>query len=173
MREKLTMKRTLAIALMGALVFAAPAARAQTAPPAGAPPEPPAIELYSAADAQAVLDARILALKTVMTLAPEQQKLWPPVEAAIREVAKLSAQRREERAKAPPPADFVDILDRVADAEAVRARDLKTVTAALKPLVANLTPEQQRRIPAFLGLRESAAGLPRPTAEIWLFEEEN
>ncbi|MFG1320860.1 hypothetical protein [Xanthobacter autotrophicus] len=67
----------------------------------------------------------------------------------------------------------MDILDRIADAEAVRARDLKTVTQALKPLVASLTPEQQRRIPAFLGLREGAGGLPQPTAEIWLFEEEN
>lgn len=168
-----TMNRTFAAALTGALLIAAPAAQAQTAPPAGAPPAPPAVELYSAADAQAVLDARLLALKTVMTLTPEQQKLWPPVEAAIRAVAKLSAERRAERAKAPPPADFVDILDRIADAEAVRARDLKTATAALKPLVASLTPEQVRRIPAFLGLREGAAGLPQPTAEIWLFEEEN
>lgn len=171
--NRTTMNRTFAAALMGALLIAAPAAQAQTAPPAGAPPEPPAVELYSAADAQAVLEARLLALKTVMTLSPEQQKLWPPVEAAIRAVAKLSAERRAERAKAPPPADFVDILDRIADAEALRARDLKTVTAALKPLVATLTPEQQRRIPVFLGLREGADGLPQPTAEIWLFEEEN
>ena len=167
------MKPALAAALMGALVFAVPLARAQTVPPAAAPPEPPAVALYSAADAQAVLDARILALRTVMTLTPEQQKLWPPVEAAVRAVAKLSAERRAERAKAPPPADFVDILERIADAEALRARDLKTVTAAMRPLVAALTPEQQRRIPAFLGLREGAGGLPQPTAEIWLFEEEN
>lgn len=165
------MNRTLMAALLGALVIAAPAAQAQT-PPAGAPPEPPAAELYSAADAQAVLDARILALKTVITLTPEQQKLWSPVEAAIREVAKLSAERRADRAKAPPPASFVEILERIADAEAVRAKDLKTVTQALKPLVASLTPEQQRRIPAFLGLREGDR-LPQPTAEIWLFEEEN
>lgn len=166
------MNRTLMAALLGALVIAAPAARAQTTPPPGAPPEPPAVELYSAADAQAVLNARILALKTVITLTPEQEKLWPPVEAAIREVAKLSAERRAERAKAPPPANFVEILERVADAEAVRAKDLKTVTQALKPLVAALTPEQQRRIPAFLGLHESD-GLPQPTGELWLFEEEN
>ncbi|MFG1397980.1 Spy/CpxP family protein refolding chaperone [Roseixanthobacter pseudopolyaromaticivorans] len=167
------MNRTLMAALTGAILIAAPAARAQTPPPAGAPPEPPAVELYSAADAQAVLEARLLALKTVITLNPEQQKLWPPVEAAIRAVAKLSAERRAERAKAPPPDNFVEILDRIADAEALRARDLKTVTAALKPLVASLTPAQQRRIPAFLGLREGADGLPQPTAEIWLFEEEN
>ncbi|MCG5234344.1 Spy/CpxP family protein refolding chaperone [Xanthobacter oligotrophicus] len=167
------MNRTLVAALTGALLIAMPAAQAQTASSAGAPAEPPAVELYSAADAQAVLEARLLALKTVMTLSPEQQKLWPPVEAAIRAVAKLSAERRAERAKAPPPADFVEILERTADAEALRARDLKTVTAALKPLVVSLTPEQLRRIPAFLGLREGTDGLPQPTAEIWLFEEEN
>ncbi|PXW57309.1 LTXXQ motif family protein [Chelatococcus asaccharovorans] len=171
--NRTTMNRTLVATLMGALVITAPAAQAQTVPSAGVPQEPPAVELYSAADAQAVLEARLLALKTVMTLSPEQQKLWPPVEAAIRAAAKLSAERRVERAKAPPPADFVDILDRIADAEAMRAKDLKMVTHALKPLVAALTPEQQRRIPAFLGLREGTDGLPQPTAEIWLFEEEN
>ncbi|MFG1240499.1 Spy/CpxP family protein refolding chaperone [Xanthobacter autotrophicus DSM 597] len=166
------MNRTLMAALMGTLVIAAPTARAQTSPSVGTPLAPPAVELYSAADAQAVLNARILALKTVINMTPEQEKLWPPVEAAIRAVAKQSAERRAERAKAPQPADFVDILDRIADAEALRARDLKMVTVALKPLVGSLTAEQQRRIPAFLGLREGA-GLPQPTAEIWLFEEEN
>lgn len=171
--NRTTMNRTLMAALTGALLIVMPAAQAQTVPSAGVPPEPPAVELYSAADVQALLEARLLALKTMMTLSPEQQKLWPPVEAAIRAVAKLSAERRVERAKAPPPADFVDILERIADAEAMRARDLRTVTAALKPLVATLTPEQQRRIPAFLGLREGTDGLPQLTAEIWLFEEEN
>lgn len=166
------MNRTLVAALAGALLTAGSVALAQPAAPVGAPPDPPAVELYSPADAQAVLEAHILALRTVMALTPEQQKLWPPVEDAIRRVAQLSAARRAERAKAPPPADFVDILDRIADAEAVRAKDLKTVTQALKPLVAALTPEQRRRIPAFLGLREGTGGLPQPTAEIWLFEEE-
>lgn len=42
------MNCTLVAALTGALLIAMPAAQAQTAPPAGAPP---AVELYSAADA--------------------------------------------------------------------------------------------------------------------------
>jgi hypothetical protein len=165
-------KRTFIAALTGALIIAAPVAKAQSVEPSSATQESPAIELNSAEDAQAVLDARILALKTVIALTPEQQKLWPAVESAIRDVARLAAARRAERAKAPAPGNFLDILERIADAEAVRARDLKTVTQAMKPLVVSLTPEQQRRIPAFLGLREGA-GLPQPTAEIWLFEEEN
>jgi hypothetical protein len=166
------MKRSLIAVLTGALITAAPVAKAQAPQSASATQDPPAIELNSAEDAQAVLDARILALKTVIALTPAQQELWPAVESAIRDVARLSAARRGDRAKAPPPANFLDILDRVADAEAARAHDLKSVTQAMKPLVASLTPEQQRRIPAFLGLRESG-GLPQPTAEIWLFEEEN
>lgn len=162
-------KSTIVAALIGAFTCVVSNAHAQTATP---DPMPPAVELYTDADAQAVLNARVLALKTVIGLTPEQQKLWEPVEAAIRQVARQAAARRAERAKAPPPASFVDILERTADAEAVRAQELKTVATALKPLVASLSDEQKRRIPSFLGLREPANGLPQPTAELWLFEEE-
>ncbi|HWJ73310.1 MAG TPA: Spy/CpxP family protein refolding chaperone [Kaistia sp.] len=154
---------------LGAFLAFAPPALADDAPP---PSDPPAVELYSPADAEAVLDARIIALKTVIGLSADQEKLWAPVETAIRQIAASSAARRTERAGAPEPASFVDILERTADAEATRAAELKTVAAALKPLVASLTPEQQRRMPAFLGLREANTGIPQPTAELWLFEEE-
>ncbi len=154
---------------LGAFLAVAPPALADDATQ---PADPPAIELYTPADAQAVLDARIIALKTVIGLSAAQEKLWPPVEAAIRQIAADSASRRARRADAPEPASFVDILERTADAEATRAADLKKAAEALKPLVASLTPEQQRRIPAFLGLREAIDGQPQPTAELWLFEEE-
>lgn len=154
---------------LGALLAVAPPAFADDA---NQPADPPAIELYTPADAQAVLDARIIALKTVIGLSAAQEKLWPPVEVAIRQIAADSASRRAQRADAPEPASFVDILERTADAEATRAADLKKVAEALQPLVASLTPEQQRRIPPFLGLREAIDGQPQPTAELWLFEEE-
>ncbi|SDS98618.1 Spy/CpxP family protein refolding chaperone [Bradyrhizobium canariense] len=168
-------KSSLRLVLLGALSGLVMQAHAQDATPGGNAPaeaDPPSIELYTPADADAVLDARILALKTVLRLTPEQQKLWTPVETAIREIAKRSAERRGERAAAPPPASFVDILERSADAEIVRAQDLKTVVSALKPLAGSLSPEQRRRIPAFLGMRENANGMPQPTAELWIFEEE-
>lgn len=156
------------VALGAFLASAVPALADDAAPPA----DPPAVTLYSPADAQAVLDARIIALKTVIGLSADQEALWAPVEASIRKVAANSAERRAARAEAPEPATFVVILERTADAEATRAAELKTVAEALKPLVATLTPEQQRRIPAFLGLREANNGMPQPTAELWLFEEE-
>lgn len=169
---KMNLSRNLAALGAVVLVGAASSAIAQDAAPA-TPQEPPKIvELYTPADAQAVLDARLAALKTVIGLTPEQAKLWPPVETAIREAAEKSAARRAERIKAQPPEDFVDLLVRTGDAEIVRGQELKTVAAALKPLVASLSDEQKRRIPAFLGLREDPSGLPQPTAELWIFEEE-
>ena len=165
------MKTTLltTIALSAFLALAPPPSFADEAAPQA---DPPAVVIYSPADAQAVLDARLNALKTVIRLSAEQEKLWAPVETAIRQIAANSAARRAQRAEAPEPASFVDILERTADAEAIRAAELKTLVEALKPLVASLTPEQQRRMPAFLGLREAIHGAPQPTAELWLFEEE-
>jgi hypothetical protein len=164
------MKTTLTTIALSALLALAPllSFADDVAPQA----DPPAVVVYSPADGQAVLDARLNALKTVIRLSAEQEKFWAPVEAAIRQIAANSAARRAQRAEAPEPGTFVDILERTADAEAIRAAELKTLVEALKTLVASLTAEQQRRMPAFLGLREAIHGAPQPTAELWLFEEE-
>ncbi len=162
-------KLMFALLLAGAGLACLPAAHAQETPPA---PAPQIVELYTREDAQAVLDARVIALKTVIGLTPEQAALWEPVEAAIRTIAKDAAARKAERTKMSAPKDFVELMERTADAEALRAQELKTLAAALKPLIASLSEEQKRRIPTFLGLRENSLGLPQPTAELWLFEEE-
>lgn len=124
---------------------------------------------YNAADARAVLNARLAALKAVIELTPEQEKLWPPLEAAIRDISKNAAQRRQDHEQVAPK-DFLDILEVVAADEEARAKDLKRFVAAAKPLLASLTPEQKLRIPAFLGLREGPR--PQPSSEMWIFEEE-
>jgi len=151
-------------------------AQAQNAASVAPPPPPteaaqPLVDLYSAEDAQATLDARLVALKTVIRLTPEQEKLWPPVEDAIRQAAKNAAGRAADRAEAEPAQDFLDVLERLAGAEAARAADLNSVIAALKPLVATLSVEQKRRIPAFLDMTDQA-GRPQPTLELWIFEAE-
>ncbi|MBS7542316.1 Spy/CpxP family protein refolding chaperone [Ancylobacter oerskovii] len=167
MTRILTRLSALAPVVAAAALLAGPA-MAQTTPPADAPP---LVDLYTPADAQAVLDARLIALKTVIGLTPDQAKLWDPVEAAIRQAAKNGAARAAERAKAEPATDFLIVLERLADAEAARAADLKSVIAAAKPLVASLTPEQKRRVPGFLGMTD-VAGKPQPTLELWIFEDE-
>lgn len=166
-------KNTLSAAAIALAALSFGAAQAQTAQPTPAQPEQIRIvELVTAEDAAAVLDARLAALKTVIGLSADQAKLWAPVEAAIRQVSKNAAERRDQRARAPQPTSFVDILERSADAEGARVADIKTVSAALKPLVAALSDAQQRRVPAFLGLREGRFGQPQPLAELWLFEDE-
>lgn len=125
---------------------------------------------YTPEDAAAILDARLAALKTVLKLTPEQEKLWPPVEAAIRDAAKGAMARREARMAAPPPTSALDVLSMIADAEEARAKALKTFVGAAKPFVATLTPAQLNRIPAFLGLHDTGA-MPE-SSQLWIFEEE-
>ena len=48
-------------------------------------------------DIKAFTDARIAALKAGLTLAPDQEKNWPPFERALRDLSKLHLQRMQER----------------------------------------------------------------------------
>jgi hypothetical protein len=168
------MKRSLSILAMTAVVgsglaMAGTAVAQQPANPAPARATTP-MPQYTAADAGAVLNARIAALKTVIALTPEQEKLWPPVETAIRDIAKSSFERLKQRLATNPTTDFLAALGKIADAEEARAKDLKTFIAAAKPLVASLSPEQKRRIPAFFGMTGFPGG--QPSGQLWLFEEE-
>src|SRR2546421_5932193 len=51
-------------------------------------------------DRAAFLDARIAAVHAGLKLTPDQEKLWPPVEAAVRDFAKLRIDRANARMKA-------------------------------------------------------------------------
>ena len=65
-------------------------------PPAGGPP--PRAQL-SADDRAALVDARIAGLKAGLKLTAEQEKLWPPVEKAIRDTATNRQARVEDARK--------------------------------------------------------------------------
>ncbi|MCS0505154.1 Spy/CpxP family protein refolding chaperone [Ancylobacter mangrovi] len=156
-------------AISGCLLLAGAAAHAQNA--LTAPQHGQVIEIYSDADAKAVLNARLAALKTVLELTPEQEKLWPPMEASIRKVAADSMARGKQRAEAKPPADFLDVLDRIGDAEVTRGQDLRSFVTAARPFVAALTEEQKNRMPAFLGMTVDPQA-PLASRSLWLFEEE-
>ncbi|TCK30527.1 LTXXQ motif family protein [Ancylobacter aquaticus] len=169
------MAHTFSLATLVTVLALTTAAHAQSPAPESPPPSAeaaqPLVDLYTDEDAQATLDARLIALKTVLRLTPEQEKLWLPVEEAIRQAAKNAAGRAADRAEAEPAQDFLDVLERLAGAEAARAADLTSVITAARPLVAALSVEQKRRIPAFLGMTDDA-GRPQPTLELWIFEAE-
>ncbi len=124
----------------------------------------------SPSDKAAFLNARIAALKAVLALTSDQEKLWGPFETALRDAHKESEDRAQKMHSAPEPNTVFELLDTVADHEIARAQALKKVVAAAQPLVASLTPDQKRRIPAFLGLGESDHG--PSSGDLWIFEEE-
>src|SRR5262249_27681516 len=114
----------------------------------------------SPSDRAAFLNARIAALKAVLALTPDQEKLWGPVETAIRDAAKESAERANKLHTGPEPTNVFDLLNLIADQEIARAQALKKFVSAAQPLVAALSPEQKRRIPNFLGMGQTEGRAP-------------
>jgi hypothetical protein len=102
-------------------------------------------------DRAAFVDARIAAVHAGLKLNADQEKLWPPVEAAVREFAKLRIDRANARMNAGPPD-----ADRAEDPVArlrQRAEDMGATSAALKkiadaadPLYKTLDDGQKRRL---------------------------
>src|SRR5262245_19057542 len=102
-------------------------------------------------DRAALVDARIAALKAGLKLNAEQEKHWPAVEAAIRDLAKQRADRaaamrdgRNANAQARP--DMIDRLRRGADAMTERAAGLKKLADAAEPLYKSLDDGQKHRL---------------------------
>ncbi|CAJ0893178.1 hypothetical protein AMST5_04283 [freshwater sediment metagenome] len=104
--------------------------------------------LVPAEDLVAYADARIAALKVGLRLKPEQEKDWPPLEAALREAAKAQIQRIEEsRNTAAPTFDDEPLgaLQRRAKNMTARAGEFDRIAAAGKPLYDSLDAAQKRR----------------------------
>jgi hypothetical protein len=57
----------------------------------------------------------------------------------------------------------------VAAGEEARAADIRKFITAAQPLVATLTPEQKRRMPAFLGMTDYPG---QPSGNLWFFQDE-
>lgn len=106
----------------------------------------------SAQDREAFADARIAALKAGLKLTPDQDKLWPPVEDAIRALAQQrreARQARRERFAAMRDDTARDIpaqLRFMADRQAASAAALAKLADASAPLYAALNDAQKRRL---------------------------
>ncbi|ACB96774.1 Spy/CpxP family protein refolding chaperone [Beijerinckia indica] len=118
---------------------------------------------FSAEDRAAFNDARIAALHAGLKLSPDQEKLWPNLETALRNAIKsfgeLYKQRQEERAEQkeqPRPRNPVAFLRRLSDIELAHGNAAKAVADAASPLYDTLTQEQKNRLPFLLrGLHRS------------------
>lgn len=99
----------------------------------------------SAADITAFADARIAALKAGLEMTPEQEKNWPAVESALRDIAKQRADRVAAREKVQKPADPIARLGQRGAAMESRGAALKKLAEAAGPLYQSLTDAQKHR----------------------------
>ena len=102
-------------------------------------------------DRAAFADARIAAVHAGLKLTVDQEKLWPPVEAAVREFAKLRIDRANARMNAAQgdqqkPDDPVARLRERADNMATSATAMKKIADAADPLYKTLDDSQKRRL---------------------------
>jgi LTXXQ motif family protein len=101
-------------------------------------------------DRAAMADARIAAVHAGLKLNADQEKLWPPVETAVRDFAKLRIDRANARMNAKPdeqqPDDPVARLRHRADNMAASAAALKKIADAADPLYKTLDDGQKRRL---------------------------
>jgi hypothetical protein len=109
-------------------------------------------------DRAAMADAKIAAVHAGLKLTADQEKLWPPVESAVREFVKLKLDRANARAAraaaaasaqgdAPKPAvDPVARLRSRADRMLASATVMKKVADAADPLYKTLDDGQKRRL---------------------------
>jgi len=102
-------------------------------------------------DKAALADARIAAVHAGLKLNADQEKLWPPVETAVRELAKLRIDRANARINVKPddaqkPNDPVSRLRQRADDMAATAAAMKKIADAADPLYQTLDDGQKRRL---------------------------
>ncbi|MCS3498619.1 hypothetical protein M2189_002422 [Bradyrhizobium japonicum] len=123
-------------------------------------PSPATPERLNAVDRSTLVDMRIDLTKAALQLTPDQEKLWPPVESAIRaraedrkaRVAKISetvGRRADQNAvETMRNRDPIAFLQRRSEALAQRSADLDKLAEAWQPLYKTLSPEQRQRMGA-------------------------
>ena len=122
--------------------------------------------MLSQTDMNILTDARIGILKAVLQLTPEQAKLWPAVEEAIRARAQTRYQRIAavaERLNQAREVNPVELLRGRAEALAKRSAGLNKLVDAWEPLYQSLNPDQKQRMRALamrviLELRDAVDG---------------
>lgn len=135
---KTVLAGTAALALVGSsLVYA------QQGP--GGPDRGPRWKM-SAEDISAFGDARIAAVHAGLKLTAEQEKNWPPVEAALRDLAKQRSERFTARASADVPKDPIERLNLRADMMTQTGTALKKLADAAGPLYKSLDDGQKHRL---------------------------
>jgi hypothetical protein len=124
----------------------------QTSSPATTP------ERLNATELNTLTDMRVDLVKAALQLTPEQEKLWPPVETAIRanaedrkaRIAKIQEtvgiRGDQSRTDVMRNRDPIAFLQRRSQALAQRSADLDRLAEAWQPLYNTLSQEQRQRM---------------------------
>ncbi len=103
---------------------------------------------FTPEDIEAFTDARIAALHAGLKLNADQERLWPPVEQAIRDLVRLRREQarafRESRGENRD--DLPGFLRGMADRQGARAEALRRLADAATPLYASFDEGQKRRL---------------------------
>jgi len=106
-------------------------------------------------DRAAMADARIAAVHAGLKLSADQEKMWPPVESAVRELVKIRLDRAAARDAAreaartnpdQPKPDPVSRLRKRAETMMASATAMKKIADAADPLYKTLDDGQKRRL---------------------------
>ena len=105
------------------------------------PAERPHHAQLTADDIAAFTDARFAAIKAALKLTPAQERNWPAVEQALRDISKERIAQRATEQRTDPTERLRDR----ADALTTRAAALRRLADAEKPLYQSLDEAQKRR----------------------------
>lgn len=103
---------------------------------------------FSPEDLSAFLDAHVAALKAGLKLSAEQEKLWPSVESAIRNLTNLHLTHMQamRQTRGMMTSDPVGLLRGMADHISQGADAMRKLADAAAPLYATLDEGQKRRL---------------------------
>jgi hypothetical protein len=138
-------KRFMLAAATASLVFFGASACSLAAPPEHAAEH----HEFSAEDKAALTDAGVAALKAGLKMSPAQEKNWPALEVALRDVAKARAARMAEwHEKAKEAYEHPNLIEKLYEkskALSAHAAEMEKIADAAKPLYDSLDDAQKRR----------------------------
>lgn len=142
------MRKTLFVAVAALAVSCASVGYAAQAEPFSRP------RRFSSEDMSAFTNARIAAMKAGLMLTADQEKNWPALETAMREIDTARMARREEMREkggfGALESDPLGALQTRAKALTSRAAELEKLSAAARPLYDSLDDAQKRRFGSLL-----------------------
>ena len=128
------------------------------------------MDRLSPEDRSAFVDAHIAALHAGLKLSADQEKLWPPVEDAIRVLARLHLSHMDEmqQRRGAMMGDPIGMLRRMAEHMGQGADAARKLADAAAPLYGTLDESQRRRLRVLVGMgtagvmRSGEMGMVRP-----------